>query len=255
MARRKADVKRTLLCATRFWSLGWKARDNSTPTLRAGVRHVVRKQGFTPAEIDKAERELVREGKLEVAGVRSGKTLRLTDKGNRADCKLVKLAPWTDPQYPGAALTGPRRPRRPQTPSPTPEQLAALSAYARKYGNTWKQSLNHAWATGRDAHEPDGHLLRQLRNTFGPSWLAKFRLDGGVALTGPRRPRRLLQAKDLKPGVRFKYRGAEVEVLKPKEKTKDRFGREMDSWWCRRSDTGTEGYVILGPGGVIHAEP
>lgn len=177
MARRKADVKRTLLCATRFWSLGWKARDNSTPTLRAGVRHVVRKQGFTPAEIDKAERELVREGKLEVAGVRSGKTLRLTDKGNRADCKLVKLAPWTDSQYPGAALTGPRKPRR------------------------------------------------------------------------------LLQAKDLKPGVRFKYRGAEVEVLKPKEKTKDRFGREMDSWWCRRSDTGTEGYVILGPGGVIHAEP
>lgn len=110
MSRRKADVKTTLLCATRFWSLGWRKHDNSTPTLSAGVRSVVRRQGFTPKEIDKAERELVREGKLEVN--RSGaKSLRLTDKGNQVRCANVKLAPWTDDPYPGRALTSRRRRR------------------------------------------------------------------------------------------------------------------------------------------------
>ena len=111
MARRKADVKKTLLCATRFWSLGWRERDNSTATLSSGVRHVVRKQGFTPQEINRAERELVREGKLEVE--RGGaKSLRLTDAGNRVSCTNVKLAPWTDDPYPGAALTSRRKRRR-----------------------------------------------------------------------------------------------------------------------------------------------
>lgn len=108
--RRKADAKTTLLCATRFWSLGWREHDNKTPTLSAGVRTVVRRQGFTPKQIDQAERALVREGKLEVG--RSGaKSLRLTDKGNKVSCKHVKLAPWTDDQYPGAALTSRRRRR------------------------------------------------------------------------------------------------------------------------------------------------
>lgn len=109
--RRKADVKKTLLCATRFWSLGWREHDNSTPTLSSGVRHVVRRQGFTSKEIDRAERALVREGKLEVS--RSGaKSLRLTDKGNRVSCANVKLSPWTDDPYPGAALTASRSKRR-----------------------------------------------------------------------------------------------------------------------------------------------
>jgi hypothetical protein len=111
VARHKADVKTTLLCATRFWSLGWRERDNSTPTLSSGVRHVVRKQGFTPKEIDRAERELVREGKLEIHR-RGAKTLRLTDEGNRVSCTNVNLAPWTDDPYPGAALAGRRRRKR-----------------------------------------------------------------------------------------------------------------------------------------------
>lgn len=111
MARRKANVKTTLLCATRFWSLGWRDRDNSTPTGSSGVRHVVRKQGFTTDEINRAERELIREGKLEVGGKKHGKTLRLTDAGNRVSCTNVKLAPWTDDPYPGAALTSRRRRR------------------------------------------------------------------------------------------------------------------------------------------------
>lgn len=54
----------------------------------------------------------------------------------------------------------------------TTEQRGALSAFAGKHGDRWKQRLLDAWMTGRDAAEPDGHALRQLRNRFGPSWLA-----------------------------------------------------------------------------------
>jgi hypothetical protein len=32
------------------------------------------------------------------------------------------------------------------------------------------------WFDGRDANEPDGGYLRQIRNQFGPSWLLKYRL-------------------------------------------------------------------------------
>lgn len=112
-ARRKANVKTTLLCATRFWSLGWREHDTRIPTLSSNVRSVVRRQGFTPKEVDKAERELVREGKLEVrnADRLHSKTLRLTDSGNRVSCSNVKLSPWTDAPYPGAALTSRRRRR------------------------------------------------------------------------------------------------------------------------------------------------
>ena len=60
--------------------------------------------------------------------------------------------------------------------NPTPEQLAALEAFAARHGRTWKDKLATMWWTGRDTNEPDGHLLRQVRNRLGPSWLVKFRL-------------------------------------------------------------------------------
>jgi hypothetical protein len=65
----------------------------------------------------------------------------------------------------------------------------------------------------------------------------------------------ILTADDLRPGVRFKYNGHPVEILRGLEKRKDRFGLELDSWWLRRIDTGDEGYVSLGPGGVLRVEP
>ena len=64
----------------------------------------------------------------------------------------------------------------------------------------------------------------------------------------------LLTAADLKPGVRFKYNGHPVEILHGPEKRKDRFGQELNSWWARRIDTGDEGYVSLGPDGVLRVE-
>lgn len=53
----------------------------------------------------------------------------------------------------------------------TSDQLAALQAFARKYGRNWKQVLRDKWFDGRDANEPDGYLLRQIRNQLGPTWL------------------------------------------------------------------------------------
>lgn len=55
---------------------------------------------------------------------------------------------------------------------PTPEQLAAVQAFRAKHGRTWRADLLAAWLNGRDASEPDGHLLRQVRNQLGPRWLA-----------------------------------------------------------------------------------
>ncbi len=83
-----------LLCATRFWSLRGSP---TTPTLRAGVRHVVRKQGVTPREIDKAERILVRRGLVELSYGTKASTLRLTPKGLKLTgraCPRIDLPPW-----------------------------------------------------------------------------------------------------------------------------------------------------------------
>ena len=46
-----------------------------------------------------------------------------------------------------------------------------MAAFATRHGRTWRADLAAAWLSGRDAAEPDGHLLRQVRNRFGPAWL------------------------------------------------------------------------------------
>jgi hypothetical protein len=59
-------------------------------------------------------------------------------------------------------------------PRPTDEQLQAVQAFAAKYATKrggWKEHLITCWMNGADAREPNGHLLRQVRNQFGPSWL------------------------------------------------------------------------------------
>lgn len=65
---------------------------------------------------------------------------------------------------------------------PTPDQLQRLIRYAERHGPDWRSKLVHDWWTGRDAAQPDGHLLRQVRNQLGPTWLAKFQLPAKEAL-------------------------------------------------------------------------
>lgn len=61
-------------------------------------------------------------------------------------------------------------------PEPTQEQLAAIRQFARSMGRTWKAELREAWMSG---NYPDGDtaLLQQIRNSFGPAWLVKFKLE------------------------------------------------------------------------------
>ena len=64
---------------------------------------------------------------------------------------------------------------------PSREQVEALKAWAGIYGRNWKSALNTAWMNGNYNGFADSHLLQQVRNTFGPSWLVRFVLARGVA--------------------------------------------------------------------------
>lgn len=62
-----------------------------------------------------------------------------------------------------------------ETPvGPSPAQLEAIETYRLQHGAKWKEKLSDAWASGRDDREPNGALLRQVRNTFGPEWLQAY---------------------------------------------------------------------------------
>lgn len=65
---------------------------------------------------------------------------------------------------------------------PTPDQLQRLIRYAEIHGPGWKLQLVDDWWTGRDVRRPDGHLLRQVRNQLGPTWLDGFQLPAKEAL-------------------------------------------------------------------------
>lgn len=59
----------------------------------------------------------------------------------------------------------------------TPEQRAAVVDYARRHGPAWKGDLLLAWSR---ASEPG--LLQQVRNQFGPAWLAKVVIPAPVTV-------------------------------------------------------------------------
>ncbi len=67
--------------------------------------------------------------------------------------------------------------RTPSLDDLEPEQRAALIAFRDKYGRTWKTELNDRWLNGKDASEPNGHLLRQIRNRQGPTWLNNLKRE------------------------------------------------------------------------------
>lgn len=56
----------------------------------------------------------------------------------------------------------------------TQDQLDALRRFAVANGRYWKYQLRIVWI--REPQGPDGALLRQVRNDFGPAWLKKFKL-------------------------------------------------------------------------------
>ena len=58
----------------------------------------------------------------------------------------------------------------------SPERKAALKAYAARNGPFWKRALWTAWLNGEDADEPEGPVLRQIRNACGPAILKRVQL-------------------------------------------------------------------------------
>lgn len=62
---------------------------------------------------------------------------------------------------------------------PTDEQIAAIGNFAQRHGRYWKRALNECWMTGLYHGDTSAHLLQQVRNQFGPTWLMKFKLVKG----------------------------------------------------------------------------
>ena len=73
------------------------------------------------------------------------------------------------------------RPKAMKNPEiPSTEQVEALKAWAALYGRNWKSALRSAWMDVNYHGFADSHLLQQVRNTFGPSWLVRFVICKGV---------------------------------------------------------------------------
>lgn len=64
-----------------------------------------------------------------------------------------------------------------QKPQPTEAQLAAIQQYAAENGRTWKDSLRTDWMSARaQINGESSPELQQVRNNFGPAWLATYKL-------------------------------------------------------------------------------
>lgn len=67
--------------------------------------------------------------------------------------------------------------------------------------------------------------------------------------TSPLGPPRF--ASTLRAGETITYRGTQVEILRDREPCTDILGRTMFHFWARRLDTGAEGWLMFGEGGVV----
>lgn len=56
---------------------------------------------------------------------------------------------------------------------PRKDQIEALVEWARLNGRTWVSKLRDAWMDGDYNRFENSHLLQQVRNTQGPSWLTR----------------------------------------------------------------------------------
>ena len=65
--------------------------------------------------------------------------------------------------------------------TPTDEQLAAIRDYAAWAGRKWKDELRADWYRSGSRWPGEYYLLQQVRNNYGPEWLAKFKLEEPAA--------------------------------------------------------------------------
>jgi hypothetical protein len=57
----------------------------------------------------------------------------------------------------------------------TAEQRQAVIDYAKAHGDDWQRKLRRDWMRAGSSWDGPYHLLQQVRNSHGPSWLAKVR--------------------------------------------------------------------------------
>lgn len=62
-----------------------------------------------------------------------------------------------------------------------PEQRTRIEQFKEKHGKEWQSNLSELWWSGKDDRETNGHLLRQIRNRLGPTWLSNLPSDGAKA--------------------------------------------------------------------------
>jgi hypothetical protein len=65
--------------------------------------------------------------------------------------------------------------RTPDLDDLNPDQRARIIEFRDSHGKGWKATLSSMWWDGRDADQRDGHLLRQVRNQYGPAWLRELK--------------------------------------------------------------------------------
>lgn len=62
----------------------------------------------------------------------------------------------------------------------TEKEHAAIKAYARENGRSWKSRLRDDWMNARTTG-----ILQALRNSHGPSWLVSFSLTSALPRAAP----------------------------------------------------------------------
>jgi hypothetical protein len=69
----------------------------------------------------------------------------------------------------------------------TVEEAAAIQRFATNEGRRWKSILLDQWmrACSGLMDDPDQSILQHIRNAYGPSWLASYRLPKGWKPVGP----------------------------------------------------------------------
>ena len=77
----------------------------------------------------------------------------------------------------------------------TVEQLAALHRFSEHHGRQWKAKLKSLWASGKDDTQPDGALLRQIRNDLGPKWLSRFSLSNPLVQSDDKQQPRIREGE------------------------------------------------------------
>lgn len=95
----------------------------------------------------------------------------------------------------------------------TKEQTIALNEWIESRGRSWKSKLHTAWQTGNYYGFAGKNVLQRIRNTLGPSWLKKAKIQDIRAradiITRESNPKRTARKKS-HLWIVFKCRGRSV---------------------------------------------